>query len=81
MTPNKQSCSLVGGTPEERLTIAIRLRRLGVECFTEFKNRKRDKMFKKACEENYWGSAGVYDLDDPEDYAVLNCDSLSAADI
>lgn len=81
MTPNKQSCSLIGGSPDDRLTVATKLRRLGVECFTEFKNRKRDKMFKKACEETHWGSAGVYDLDDPEDNAWLNRSDIGAVGV
>lgn len=77
----KADCALIGGASMERLAYTIKLRRLGFSTFTELSNRKRDKMFKRACEETRWGKGGVYDLDDPQDRAWLDRADLATAGI
>lgn len=62
---DKADLALIGGSPEERNTIAIRMRRAGLRVHSEFKNRKRDKMFKAAREEVRFED-DVLDLSDPE---------------
>lgn len=49
----KADIALVGGTPEERLVEASRLRRLGISVYTEFKNRNKQRMYKQAQQEAY----------------------------
>ena len=73
----KADCAIIGGDDMERTVFAIKVRQSGFSCFTEFKSRKRQKMFKRACDENRWGNAGVYDLDDPEDREWLSHDDLN----
>jgi len=70
-------CSIIGGEGTERTRYACKLRQAGISTFAELTNRKRDKMFKRACQENWWGSAGVYDLDDTEDRAWLDRTDLA----
>ena len=69
--------SLIGGSPDERLQYAIRLRRMGFSTFSEFKNRKWARMRKKAIDECRWGEGGVYNLEDAEDRAWLDRDDLA----
>jgi len=70
-------CAIIGGTPNDRLICGTKLRRLGISTFFELSDRKRLKMFKKACQENKWGKGGVYDLDDSEDKEWLGRSDLA----
>jgi hypothetical protein len=81
VTLNPRECAVVGGSPDERLRYAIRLRRLGFATFAETRDSKRRRMFQRACEGNYWGKGGVYDLDDAEDRAWLDRDDLAAVGV
>lgn len=81
MKPDLPDCALIGGTPEERTTAAIRLRRMGIATFAETANRKRAKMFARACNENRWGKAGVYDLDDADDRAWIEREDLATVGV
>lgn len=59
--------ALIGGDPMARVVLACRLRRAGLPVFTEFGNRKRQKMFAKAKEE----AKTVLDLDKVEDQETM----------
>jgi hypothetical protein len=72
---NAGECSIIGGTVDERLAYATKLRRIGFATWFEYRETKRS--FKRACEANYWGKNGVYNLDDAEDRAWLDRDDLA----
>lgn len=74
-------CSLIGGIPEQRLTYATKLRRIGVSVFFEYRNRKRGKMRKKAIDECRHGVGGLYDIADQQDREWLDRDDLATAGI
>ena len=67
----RAQAALIGGTPAERQAYAVKLRRYNISTFVEIKDRKRDKMVKRAHEE----SACVIDIDDPEERAWLDRES------
>ena len=70
-----QECALIGGTADERLVYAVKLRRLGIAAWTEYRESKRT--FRRACENNHWGKGGVYDLSDAEDRLWLDRSDLA----
>lgn len=59
---------LIGGSADERMIYATKLRQRQISCFTEFTDRKRDKMYKRAAAE----AVNVVDLDDPEEREWLD---------
>lgn len=69
--PHDLQCYLVGGTCDERLQIAIKLRRRGVVTDFDYgdqsSGKRKRKAWKRAIVASPWGETVVYDLGKPDD--------------
>lgn len=60
-----QPIAIIGGTPDERLLAALKLRRVGIAVFIETHARKKARAAKRAAREVR--ACDVFDLDSPND--------------
>lgn len=71
--------ALIGGNPITRLVIANQLRREGVSVFTESRNSKPTRMKRRAIEHTWRGEAGVANVTDDIELAMISSKAVDFA--